>query len=219
MDKSEDRKEKTLVAVRMTKAESLLLKKRAKREGLSVSALIRRFALGLAALSLVACGGGDFKSGSDPGAAGMPSAGGGAGMSGSAGLGAAAGNGGGYDGPAWIDCSGSAVVARGFSAPWSEVNFSVTAASHGPDWSLMTLVPTINGELPPLVSTNKSRSMDSANQTLTFTLSSPIDPSFAASDLIEVSIGWQPMAPGNIDDVSPSACSATVSGEPWAAWP
>jgi len=267
--------DKLKVTIVMNREEKSALEKRAKAERLSLSALVRRFAVGLAALALVACGS-DFSSQKTAGGIG---GGAGIGTSGTAGM--PADNGGSpdapavgeghlcndkvacdaglfcdgdgkcslqselggacstaaecvsghcvdeqcaapvapYDGPPWVDCSGSAIVARGFSALWSEVSFSVTAASHGPDWSLMTLVPTINGELPPLISTNKSRSMDSANQTLTFTLSSPLDPSFAPSDLIEVGIGWSPREAGNIVDVSPSACSALVNGEKLAAWP
>lgn len=127
------RSDKCKVTVVLTRDEKSKLKRRAQSEGLSVAALIRRLALGFVALALVACSGETFSSPGPVGSAGMPSGSAGMGSGGSGGMPGAAGMGGGYDGPAWVECADGVLTARGIEAMMSEVEITVSGEYLGPD--------------------------------------------------------------------------------------
>ena len=203
MAKKQDLKLTTL-NLRLTVEEKSALVKRAKRERLTVSALVRRFAMGLAAALMLACGS-DFEAApTDPvamaGSGTMSRAGmGSGGMAGSA----TAGAGGSYDGPAWIDCSdGESITARGLSGNIATFAFQFSVASRGSDYELFSTTIWVNGD--PAMGTGFTYDYAKGdNATVVATMHpgssrppipSPVD--LRPSDIVTLDLYWQPTTTG-----------------------
>lgn len=217
------------VTVVLNQEAKAALVKRAQKEGLSIAALIRRFALGLAALVLIACGGETFSSPGPVGSAGMPSGSAGMGSGGSGGMPGAAGMGGGYDGPAWVECADGVLTARGIEAMMSEVEITVGAEYWGPDYDLFVSC-ALGGEKSAVGSAAFWTTLVSG----TFvTISSHFDKAIipvttptevielddevvSRDDFLSCSLTWSSEIGSG--DVKPQRCLVRVAGAEVAAW-
>jgi hypothetical protein len=231
MAKKQEPKKTTTLNLRLLPEEKAALEKRAKRERMTVTALIRRVAMGLVPLLLVACGGSEFSSDTSASgaAAGMAAtggthAGGGAGGSGNQAGGAGDDGGSEYDGPTFVvpgDDDGT-IVVRGLVGPAKDFTFHVAAPYHGPAWQLTLWWLTIDGE--NLVGFNHSLS-NTTNDGVTETTSAPIGDvglRLTGSEVLVATVARTPIPDGGVVEpvtICDSMSVTDTSGSVVAAWP
>jgi len=131
-----------------------------------------------------------------------------------------AGAGGGYDGPAWVECPSGELLARGLSLPWGDYEFLIMAEYHGSDFALTAFSPRINGEFTDGTRTDSTVSTAGTTQLISFRISNAyVAGAFVPDDVLSVDLGWSPNGGGEIIPAEPMRCTVLLNGFEIAAYP